>query len=151
VRDCLRTTALFAALTLIAASPGGRVEYLGGTVETIRVKSDGRLVFSDREDLQLAIRGGAVRIPYDRINVLEYGQRVNRRVVEAVVISPLLLLSKSRKHYLTIGFRDSQGDQQSLVFRIDKDDVRTVLSSLEARTGRKVEFTDEEARKSGKG
>jgi hypothetical protein len=34
---------------------------------------------------------------------------------------------------------------------VDKGGVRAVLVSLEARTGRKVTFMDEEARKAGKG
>jgi hypothetical protein len=38
-----------------------------------------------------------------------------------------------------------------MVFRVNKGDIRIILASLEARTGRKVEFQDEEARKAGKG
>jgi hypothetical protein len=152
VSDCLRTAAalLFAA-ALAAAPNGGRVEYLGGTLAEIKAKANAQLLFTDRDAMLFCIRGETLRIPYARINVLEYGQRVDRRYIEAIVISPLLLLSKSRKHFLTLGFRDAQGGQQSLVFRVDKGDVRAVLASLEARTGRKVEYLDEQARKSGKG
>ncbi len=38
-----------------------------------------------------------------------------------------------------------------MVFKVDKDDIRMMLVSLEARTGRKVEFQDDDARKAGKG
>jgi hypothetical protein len=38
-----------------------------------------------------------------------------------------------------------------LIFRVEKADVRGVLVSLEARTGRKITFQDDEARKAGKG
>jgi hypothetical protein len=34
---------------------------------------------------------------------------------------------------------------------VDKGDIRSVLVSLEARTGRKVQYQDDEARKAGKG
>jgi hypothetical protein len=34
---------------------------------------------------------------------------------------------------------------------LGKDTVRTTLATLEARTGRKIEYQDEEARKSSKG
>jgi hypothetical protein len=37
------------------------------------------------------------------------------------------------------------------VLRVDKGDIRSVLAGLEARTGRRVEFLDDEARKAGKG
>jgi hypothetical protein len=38
-----------------------------------------------------------------------------------------------------------------MIFRVNKDDIRAMLVSLEARTGRKVEFQDDDARKAGKG
>jgi hypothetical protein len=69
----------------------------------------------------------------------------------AVLVSPLLLLSKKRQHFLTIGYTDENGRQQAMIFRIDKDHVRPVLVSLEARTGRTIVYQDDEARKAGKG
>ena len=50
-----------------------------------------------------------------------------------------------------MGYVDPEGKQQALVFRVSKGDIRVLLGSLEARTGRRVEYQDEEARKSGKG
>jgi hypothetical protein len=58
-----------------------------------------------------------------------------------------LLLSKSRKHFVTLGYTGSEGQQQALVFQVEKGDIRTVLASLEARTGRRIEYQDDEARK----
>jgi hypothetical protein len=92
-----------------------------------------------------------LRVSYQKVNTLEYGQTVSRRYAAAVLISPVLLLSKARKHFVTLGYTDSEGKQQALVLRVDKGDVRSVLAGLEARTGRRVEFTDDEARKAGKG
>jgi hypothetical protein len=63
----------------------------------------------------------------------------------------MLLLSKKRRHFLTVGFRDEQDRQQAMVFRVDKEDIRALLAALEARTGRRVEFQDAEARKAGRG
>ena len=82
---------------------------------------------------------------------MEYGQNVSRRYAAAILISPMLLLSKSRKHFVTLGYVDAEGKQQALVFRVDKGDIRSVLTGLEARTGRRVEYQDDEARKAGKG
>jgi hypothetical protein len=90
-------------------------------------------------------------VAYEHVNLLEYGQQVNRRLLLAVAISPAFMLSKSRKHFLTIGYTDEDGKQQALVFEVDKRGVRAALASLEARTGRKIEFQDEEARKAGRG
>ncbi len=106
---------------------------------------------TDEEALLFRTKQASVRIPYSKINTLEYGQRVNRRYLEAVLISPLLLIAKKRKHFLTVGYTDDRGNQQALVFQVDKGSVRQVLVGLEAKTGRKVEFQDEDARKAGKG
>lgn len=135
---------------VLGGSPGSRAEYIGGTL-AVDAKTDGILITSNPLTLTFRLKEGDVRIPYDRINLLEYGQRVNRRYFEAMLISPMFLLSKHRTHFLTIGYTDDDGRQQAMVFRVPKGDIRTVLVSLEARTGRKVTFQDEEARKAGKG
>jgi hypothetical protein len=93
----------------------------------------------------------AILIPYPKINTVEYGQSVSRRYAEAVLLSPIFLLAKSRKHFVTLGYVDTDGKQQALVFRVEKGDIRSVLAALEARTGRRVEYQDQEARKAGKG
>jgi len=80
-----------------------------------------------------------------------YGQRVGRRYAEAILLSPMFLLTKTRKHYLTIGFTDSQGKQQAMIFEVGKGDIRSLLVSLEAKTGRRLEYQDDDARHSGKG
>ncbi len=136
---------------LLAEDSGARARYIGGTVAELSAKADGRIDTTGVEGLLFRSKQTTIRIPYDKVNTLEYGQRVNRRFVEAVVISPLLLLSKRRKHYLTIGYIDEQGRQQAMVFQVDKSDVRAVLVSLEVKSGRRVEYQDDEARKAGKG
>lgn len=93
--------------------------------------------------------GGEIRISYRKVNTLEYGQSVSRRYAAAVLISPVLLLSKQHKHFVTVGYVDLEGKQQVLVFRVDKGDIRSVLAGLEARTGRRMEFQDDDARKAG--
>jgi len=136
---------------LAAGSSGFRAQFVGSTLEEIPAKTEGDINFTGGESLVVHVKKTVLRIPYDRIDTIEYGQRVSRRFAEAVVISPLLLLSKSRKHYVSLTYRDETGRRQAIVFRVDKDDVRPVLAGLETKTGRKVEYQDDEARKSGKG
>ena len=76
---------------------------------------------------------------------------MDRRLLMAVVISPMFLLAKSRKHFLTVGYTDEDGRQQAMVFRVDKNGIRAMLVGLEARTGLKVDYQDPQARKAGKG
>ncbi len=135
----------------LAAGPGGRVEYIGGTVADLKDKADGRMVTADAAQLVVQFKKQALTVPFERINQLEYGQKVDRRYLSAVLVSPIFLLAKTRKHFLTVGYEDAEGRQQAMIFRVEKGDVRALLVSLEARTGRKVTFQDEEARKAGKG
>src|SRR5262245_15559734 len=97
-------------------------------------------------------------IPYDQFMDIEYGQNAGRRVGAAIATGILfvplgvfMLFSKKRKHYVTIGYKDDQGKEQVAVFELGKDIVRTTLPILEARSGKKIEYQDEEAKKSGKG
>jgi len=133
------------------AAEGGRVEYVGGTIQGLEEKTGGRVRTTDEQFFVFDAHRSRIAIPYERINLLEYGQKVDRRYLFAAVISPMFLMSKSRRHYLTVGYTDDSGRQQAMVFRVEKGDVRMVLVTLEARTGRKVQFQDEEARKAGKG
>ncbi len=138
-------------ITLQAGESGGRAHYVGGTVAELSGKSDGHIQTTDSDTMLFVTRRGTMRVPYSEINLIEYGQRVSRRYAEAILISPLMMLSKKRTHFLTVGFSDPGGRQQAMIFEVSKGDIRTVLVTLEARTGRKVEFQDEEARKAGKG
>src|SRR5215831_1642882 len=139
------------AFTLTAAEPGFKAQFIGGTLPGVAARSVARLVLSGGDAMRFRCGKTELEVPYSRINTVEYGQNVSRRYAAAILVSPVLLLSKTRKHYVTIGYADREGKQQALVFRVDKGDIRSVLAALEARTGRRVEYTDEEARKGGKG
>jgi len=152
LRWCLLAGGLVLSLATMAAGPGFHAQFVGGTIAGVRAGSAIRLDLTSPDALLVRAGNGAdLRISYQRINTLEYGQNVSRRYVSAILVSPLLLLAKSRKHYLTIGYVDSEGHQEALVFRVDKDDIRSALAGLEARTGRRIEFQDAEARKASRG
>ncbi len=137
-------------LVCLTALGQARVEYAGGTIPVVDTGASGSIFLGDDHYLAFYTKKSQFRVPYSEVNLLEYGQQVNRRLGLAIVISPLFVMSKSRKHFLTVGYVDEFGRQQAMVFRVDKNTIRTTLVSLEARTGRKVEYQDEEARKAGK-
>ena len=138
-----------AANPILAARAGGRCEYIGGTRADIPDKRDGLIRFSDHTFFIFLAHHVQVRIPYGRINLLEYGQKVQPRYL-AAAISPLFLLAKKREHYLTVGFQDDDGAQEAMIFKIHNDDVRLTLVALEARTGQQIQYQDEDARLAGK-
>jgi len=150
IRICVLTMiAILMPLAAKAGEPGLKTEFIGGTLPGVQPKSTAWLNLTDAESLAFSAGKNELRIPYQRIGTLEYGQNVSRRYAEAILLSPLLLLSKTRKHFVTIGYQDADGRQQALVFRVDKGDIRAVMAGLEARSGRRFTFLDDEARKAG--
>jgi len=148
---CVLCLSLLAADNLFSKVGSHAAMYAGGTVGSIKQGTTGELATEDEKVLIFGYKGGKLSIPYDRINDLEYGQKAGRRLGLAIAVSPFFLLSKKRKHFLTIGYQDESDKQQAAIFELGKHTVRTTLASLEARSGRKVDYQDEEARRSGLG
>ena len=139
------------SLPLYAGLSSNKAQYVGDTISALKEQTEGTISTKDEKQLLFDYKKGKLEIPYDRINSLEYGQKAGRRVGLAIAVTPIALLSKKRRHFLTVNFMDDNDKQQAGVFELGKDIVRVTLSSLEARTGRKIEYQDEEARNSSKG
>ena len=135
----------------LSASVGNHVSYVGGTRADLSQGCTGVMDATDESYLVFFSKNSNFRVPYDKVNLLEYGQNVSRRYVLALAINPMFFMAKKRRHFLTIGYQDETGKQQAVLFQVEKTDIRTVLVTLEARTGLRVEYQDEEARKSPKG
>lgn len=146
----MRFTWVLCACALLARQPGVKAQVAGSTLAQFSGNPEGRIDLTGSATLVFHSKTSDLRIPYDRIDTLEYGQRVSRRYVEAILISPMLMLSKSRKHFVTVGFTDAAGVRQAVVLRVGKSDIRAVLAGLEAKTGRRVEYQDEDARQRGR-
>lgn len=146
---------LACVLTLDIAAFAGlgseKTAYVGGTENQIKDGAEGRSSAKDDKNFVFEYKGGNLAIPYDQVNDLEYGQKAGRRLGLALTISPWLLFSKKRKHFLTVGWKDAQDKQHAAVFELGKSIIRTTIATLEARTGKKVDYQDDEARKSGLG
>jgi hypothetical protein len=147
---CMRILLLALALG-VCVQAQSHADYIGRTAEKLESGAAGTFDVSDQRYFAFYTKKSQVRVAYDHINQLEYGQKVDRRLLMAVVISPVFLLAKKRKHFLTIGYTDDDGRHQALVFRVDKNAIRAALVSLEARTGVRIEYQDQEARKAGHG
>jgi hypothetical protein len=142
---------LMSTALVSARETGSRAQYVGGTMKQLADSGQGRLGATDNQKFTFASKKKSIEVPYSQINMIEYGQKVDRRYAMALLVSPMFLLSKKRQHFLTLGYTDEAGQQQALIFRVEKGDIRAILVSLEARTGRRVQYQDNEARKAGKG
>ena len=153
--------AVLAVASHVSALDKCKAAYVGGTLAQFPYPSDhteGCLDFSDASHLVFtagrnATEGRRVRIAYANIQDLEFGQKVSRRVATtmsaAALAGPMALLTRptSRHHYLTITFLDEERRNQVVILELGKDIVRSTLSTLEARSGKRIECQDEEARK----
>jgi hypothetical protein len=150
----INTTAAFAGLD------SKKAQYVGGTVVSIIEGAEGSLDASG--ETQVVFRpdkkkGPSYSIPYSNVTALGYGQHAGRRVGATIALGVTtmgigalpILFSKKRRHYLTINFKDNEGKDQAAIFELGKDTTRTLLATLAARTGKTVEYEDDEARKSG--
>jgi len=132
---------------LAAAVRGKEVMYVGGTIKTVPEATEGTLDTDNPKTLIFNSPKGTFVIPYDRISSLEYGQKAGRRLGVALVITVWALFSKKRRHFVTIGFTDENNAPQGVVLEIPKGYTKTTLTILEVRSGRKVDYESEEARK----
>jgi hypothetical protein len=139
----INTTAAFAGLD------SKKALYVGGTIP-VTEGVEGKLDASDTTHLVFnPEKGGKYSLRYDTVTGLSYGQHAGRRVGVAMAVGVVALFSKKRRHYLTINFKNEEGKDQAVVFELGKDVTRTMIATLQARTGQKVEYEDDEARKAG--
>jgi len=157
-----KAVALFLVMALAAPAFAGigskKALYVGGTLPEVKEQTEGELQTGDEAELRFVAKGQSASIPYGRVTGLEYGQKAGRRVGATIlaglalgVFALPILFSKKRKHFLTVGYSDEAGKEQVAVFELGKDVVRPTLAVVEARAGKKVEYQDDEARKSAKG
>jgi len=130
-----------------AAQQGARAYLIGTTVPEFPNQCDVLVDMTGAREILFVTRRLTLHVPYDKVNTLEYGQHVGVHYAPAVLISHLFLLTKSRKHYLTVFYVDADGRQQVLTMQVNKGDVRALLPAMEGKTGRRVEYIDDEARK----
>ncbi len=142
----LPVATLLWATRVSAAVRGSEVMYVGGTLTDIPDRTEGKLNLDSSSEAAFHSKKGSFTIPYAKVSSLEYGQKAGRRVGVALAVNPLFLFSKKRKHFLTIGFTDTEGQSQGAVLEIGKKRVREIINLLESRSGQQVEYESEEAR-----
>jgi len=135
-------------LPALADSAGYKVTYDGGS-PTAKVGSC-LYLYIDSGLIRLAEQKGGVvaTIPASAVTEISYGQDVHRRVGTAIGlavvsfgIGALMLLSKSKKHFVGITWAD--GDKKGgFVMQCDKNDYRGILLGLEGVTGKRAVDSD---------
>jgi len=94
-------------LTAVAGLGSDKTAYIGGTENQVKDGTEGESSAKDEKVFVFTYKNGKLEVPYDQVDDLEYGQKAGRRLGLALTISPWLLLSHKRKHFLTIGWKDA--------------------------------------------
>jgi hypothetical protein len=152
-----KITALLVCLTmtfpLLAGVASNKAQYQGGTISTLKVGTEENLDIRDHALVFANKKTDLATIPYKDIKSIEYGQKAGRRIGAAIgftilagPIGLLALASKKRKHFLSLTW-ETEGNKQAAVFELGKDNVRSVLSSLEVKSGLQTEYESEDAKK----
>jgi hypothetical protein len=106
----------------------------------------GTLVFDpEKRNVNFLQESGspALSIKYDAIKNITYEKAAKPRYAEAVLISPLFLLSHGKKHYLTFQYADEAGEGKYAIVHLDKKNAREAVACAEAQTGKTVEQIEE--------
>jgi hypothetical protein len=126
----------------------GQAKFMGGTIKTIGENAEGPIDLTDEKRLTFIPKNSALlEIQWNRVSQMEYGQKVARRWRSAILLSPLALFHKAKKHFVTITYQDPDKVEQAVVLEFDNDDIRMVLASLKARTLQTIIMQDDEAKK----
>jgi hypothetical protein len=105
----------------------------------------GRLLVSANR-IQFTAKDGKTAyfsIPSHAVTDLFYSRVSGRRIKTAVFVSPLLLFSKGKKHYMTISFDNGDNLVGAVEFRLDKSNYRGILHAVESVSGVTLEFDQE--------
>ena len=127
-------------LLLIAVSVAGSAQTFGKS--KMYVEQDHKLKL---RKVALDVQGDAMvatlkgvevaRFPYADITALEYEKSKHRRWKTGVLLTPLALLSKGKKHWFAV----VQGGEET-VFQLDKSNFSKVLGAVESKAGKKVKM-----------
>jgi hypothetical protein len=139
---------LFPVVAFASDGNSYKINYDGGSLQGIKAGTDAKLFIDPTQIRIVHDKDTLVTIPAASITEISYGQDVHRRVGAAIGlavfslgIGALMLLSKSKKHY--VGLTWANGDQKGgFAMQCDKSDYRGVLAALEGITGKKAVDSD---------
>ena len=104
----------------------------------------GRLVV-DGKNIAFQRKSGQAyfSIPTSSVQDVFYSRVSGRRIGAAIAVTPFLLFSKGRKHYMTLTFNDGGEMVGAVEFRLHKGNYRSCLRSVEQATGLTMGYDQE--------
>jgi hypothetical protein len=128
----------FACAEYFQATPAGQKKAEAGVKGTLIFDGNSKKV-----EFLNPKGAAAFSINYDAIRSMQYERTGQPRYLAAVVISPAFLLTRAKKHYLTIAYNDQSGEAHSVIVRLNKRNARKAVATATAQTSKSVEQIEE--------
>ena len=126
--------ATFKKITYFTSTPGGKEKRVKGTRLVVDGEKKTITVLDPRSGNQFA------QIPADKVRKIVYERSAHRRYKAAAFVTIFLLFTKGKKHWVTLEFEDvPEHPIGNIYFRMDKDNYRRILATLQSATGVTVE------------
>jgi hypothetical protein len=105
----------------------------------------GVLVFDPgaREIRFLSSGVNQLEVPYAKLTGMLYEKTAKPRYGLGLLVAWPLLFTKSKAHYLTLQYKNSQGVGEFAIIRLHKKNFQIALATAEAQTGMKVDRNQE--------
>ena len=105
-----------------------------------KTKTKAVLVLSDDTMYIRAEKGRKTieEIAYETMQEVTYERAKSPRTKTALLVSPVALFSKGKKHWLSLVWL-KQGEERSAVLRLDKKNYEEIIQTLEARARLEVQ------------
>lgn len=156
-----RSTSIVLAISVLSQAAFAGLDshsaaYVGGTWNQLAQETLGGVNTTADPNRFIFVPNHAepIGIPYAAITSIEYGQKAGRRIgatigwgVTTLGLAALpMLLSKKRRHYLSIAYTGADGKPAGVVLELGKDITRGVVETVEFRSGKKVEYESQDAK-----
>lgn len=115
------------------AGEGLEVTYLNGTVKAIAENASAKLDTTAATALQLQAGQNQIAIPYSAVTTYEYHEENRFRLGVLATIGVSLVKARSKRHFLTIGWKDESGVAQTATFETTRDRAQGLVKVLDAR------------------
>jgi hypothetical protein len=116
------------------ALEGPAVEYVNGTAQGVKEGSAGRLNTSLGKALEFQAGATGFSIPWDGVQIYKYREENRFRLGVLPAIAVGMLKARSKRHLVTIGWKDADGVAQLVTLETSRDDARGLIAVLRARS-----------------
>lgn len=137
------------AILLIAATAVGQAQTFG---KTKMIDAKGKevpvpLEFGQAGLAVKTLKTSIADIPYENISKLSYERASRRRVKEGAIVmiaslgaGGIVMLTKSKNHWLYVDYKDADGKPQDLTLKLDKKEYERALKTAKEMSGKEVEI-----------